>query len=176
MTKQELAECIDTYGRDIFSFCRHMTGSVQEAEELYQDTWLKVVELLDRVDPEGNVRAYCLSVAIRIWKNKKRKYAWRKRIAQFQPAETEEGMEYLRDESPSSEERVLEKERNRAVWEAVDGLSDRLKAVVLLYYMEELSLAQIAGAAGIPEGTVKSRLHQARKILEKKLEVVLNER
>lgn len=175
MTKQELTECIDAYGRDIYSFCRHVTGSVQEAEELYQDTWLKVLELSDTIHPAGNVKAYCLSVAIRIWKNKKRKYAWRKRIAEFQAAETEDGTEYLKDERPSAEEMLLEEERNKMVRKAVDELSDRLKSIVLLYYMEELSLAQIAKAVGIPEGTVKSRLHQARKILEKKLEVVLDE-
>lgn len=174
MTKQELTESIETYGKDIYSFCRHVTGSVQEAEELYQDTWLKVTELLERIDPEGNVKAYCLSVAIRTWKNKKRKYAWRKRIAEFQAAETEEGAEYLKDQRPSSEEQILQKERDRMVWEAVDGLPEKLKTIVLLYYMEELSLVQIAETAGIPEGTVKSRLYQARKILKKKLEVVLN--
>lgn len=175
MTKQELTECIDAYGRDIYSFCRYVTRNIQDAEELYQDTWLKVVELSDTIDSAGNVKAYCLSVAIRIWKNKKRKYAWRKRIAEFQAAETEEGTEYLKDERPNAEEQLLEQERNRIVRKAVDELSDRLKTIVLLYYMEELSLAQIAKAEGIPEGTVKSRLHQARKILEKKLEVVLDE-
>ena len=66
MTKQELTECIDTYGRDIYSFCRHMTGNVQEAEELYQDTWLKTVELLESIDSTGNVKSYCLTVALRL--------------------------------------------------------------------------------------------------------------
>lgn len=39
MTKQELTECIDRYGRDIYSFCRHLTGNVQEAEELMITTY-----------------------------------------------------------------------------------------------------------------------------------------
>lgn len=172
MTKQDLEKCISMYGRDIYSFCRYATGSVQEGEELYQDTWLKAVELLDTIDAAGNVKAFCLSVAIRIWKNKRRKYAWRKRIAEVQTAETEEGEAYLRDQRPSAEEQMLKEEQNRMIRKVVDTLPERLKTVVLLYYMEDFSLAEIARTAGIPEGTVKSRLHQARRILKKKLEVL----
>lgn len=173
MTKQELTECIDTYGRDIYSFCRHMTGNVQEAEELYQDTWLKTVELLESIDSTGNVKSYCLSVALRLWKNRKRKFAWRRRIAGTRDYLDEEGLEYISDNSPTSEEWILEKERDRLVWSAVGELPEKLKTVILLYYMEELSISQVAAAAGVPEGTVKSRLYQARKLLEQKLEGVL---
>lgn len=176
MTKQELTECIDTYGRDIYSFCRHLAGNIQEAEELYQDTWLKTVELLESIDSTGNVKNYCLSVAMRIWKNKKRKFAWRKRIAGTQDYLDEEGLEYISDGRPASEEQILEKERDRLVWNAVGELSGKLKTVILLYYMEELSISQIAELAGVPEGTVKSRLYQARKLLEQKLEGVLYEK
>ena len=62
-----------------------------------------------------------------------------------------------------------------AVRNAVDRLPDKMKVTVLLYYMEERSVEQIADILRIPCGTVKSRLHQARKILEKELEYVLNE-
>lgn len=175
MTKQELEECIDTYGRDIYSFCRHLTGNAQEADELYQDTWLKVVELLDNIDSTGNVKSYCLSVALKIWKNKKRKYAWRKRIAGTQDYLNEESQEYLLSESTTSEERILEEERNRLVWKAVNELQEKLKTVTLLYYMEELDTAQIAEVTNVSVGTVKSRLYHARKLLKKKLEGVLNE-
>lgn len=175
MTKQELTECIDTYGRDIYSFCRHLTGNVQEADELYQDTWLKVVELLENIDSTGNVKSYCLSVALKIWKNKKRKYAWRKRIAGTQDYLDEESQEYLPDEGAVSEEKVMEEERNRMVWKAVNELQEKLKTATLLYYMEELDTAQIAEVTNVSVGTVKSRLYHARKLLKKKLEGVLNE-
>ena len=66
----------------------------------------------------------------------------------------------------------MEEEQNRMIRKAVDTLPDKLKSVVLLYYMEDFSLAEIAETAGIPEGTVKSRLYQARRILKKKLEVL----
>ncbi|MDE6015038.1 MAG: RNA polymerase sigma factor [Acetatifactor sp.] len=175
MTKQELAKCIDTHGRDIYSFCRHLAPNVQEADELYQDTWMKVVEKLETIDSMGNVKSYCLSVALMLWKNKKRKFAWRKRIVGTRDYLDEEGQEYIPDDRATSEEQILEKERDRLVWNAVNALPEKMKTVVFLYYMQDLNLAQIAEVADIPVGTVKSRLYQARLLLKKKLEGILNE-
>ena len=50
-------------------------------------------------------------------------------------------------------------------------LADKYRLPMLLFYMEELSLAEIAAVLKLPEGTVKSRLHRAKKILKQKLEV-----
>jgi len=83
MTKPELETCMIKYGKDIYSFCRSLVGSIQEAEDLYQDTFLKAIELNEKIDAAGNPKSYLLSIAVRIWKNRKRKYAWRKRIADF---------------------------------------------------------------------------------------------
>lgn len=49
MTIQELEQFIATYGTDIYSFCVYLTGNRPEAEELYQDTFLKTLELLDKI-------------------------------------------------------------------------------------------------------------------------------
>ena len=86
-----------------------------------------------------------------------------------------DGMGEIPDKGRGPEECLLAKDRDRQVRRAVCELPDRLKAVVLLFYMEGFSVAQTAEAAGISEGTVKSRLHQARKLLREKLEGVLNE-
>ena len=81
MTIQELEQFIATYGTDIYSFCVYLTGNRPEAEELYQDTFLKTLELLDKIQKDGNPKSYLLSVAIRIWKNRNRKINRRNSIA-----------------------------------------------------------------------------------------------
>ncbi len=81
MTKKELENCIWEYGKDIYSFCRSLTLNLQEADDLYQDTFLKAVEVIREIEYEKNPKSYLLSIALRLWKNKKRKYAWRNRIA-----------------------------------------------------------------------------------------------
>nr|WP_103242700.1 sigma-70 family RNA polymerase sigma factor [Acetatifactor muris] len=69
---------------------------------------------------------------------------------------------------------VIGKEELAVVRQAVDKLPERLKLVVLLFYMEELSVKQTAEILKIPAGTVLSRLYQARKTLKKELESVIN--
>ena len=75
----------------------------------------------------------------------------------------------------SIETEVLRAEERRQVQRAVDTLPEKYRVVVILYYMEELPLAQIASLLHIPSGTVKSRLHQARKLLRQQLEVLLDD-
>lgn len=65
--------------------------------------------------------------------------------------------------------KVLEDEQMCMVREMVRQLPEKYKIVVLLFYMEEQTVVQIASILKIPQGTVLSRLHQARKILKKKI-------
>lgn len=121
MTNGELAEWIDAYGKEIFSFCKWLTGCGPEAEELYQDTWLVVVRRLEELDAAGNVKSYCLSVALRIWKNKRRRYARRQRIERELLAAKACGSG-LKQQALWPEQRLLRQEREQAVREAVEEL------------------------------------------------------
>ena len=167
MERLELETCIDEYGRALYSFCSYLACNRQEAEDLYQDTFLKALELGGQIDREQNPKSYLLSIALRIWKNRKRKYAWRKRIADIRPIEEEKDGNFTESEDGRPEESLLAKEEREAVQNAVRRLPERLKTAVLLYYMEELPLQEIARVMRIPAGTVLSRLHQARKSLKK---------
>ena len=175
MTKQELELCIQQYGNDIYSFCKYLTCNGQEADDLYQDTFLMAVELQEKIEYKENPKSYLLSIALRIWKNKKRKFAWRKKIADIQPMVELQEVEAHRELEVSLEEQVMKKETEEFVRNAVNHLSEKLKIVVLLFYMEGLSTKQIAKVIKLPTGTVLSRLHQARKLLKKELEVILDE-
>lgn len=169
MTIQELEQVIALHGKEIYSFCQSLTANRGLADELYQDSFLKAMEQLDCIQPEGNVKSYLLSVALRLWKNQKRKFAWRNRIAPMEGL-GEEMVSGRQEESEDVLQEVLRQERCQTVRQAVSKLTDRYKIPVLLYYMEEMSVSQIAEIMGIPPGTVKSRLHKARKQLESELE------
>ena len=170
MTKQELESCVYTYGKDIYSFCKYLTCSKQEADDLYQDTFLTAIEQREKIDITLHPKSYLLSIALRIWKNKKRKYAWRKRIVEMRSFVDEKDTHSIPEENPSPEQQILQKEELASVRLAVNQLPDKQKVVVLLFYMEDLSTAQIAQILNIPQGTVLSRLHQARKRLQHELE------
>ena len=73
MTMKELEHCIDAYGTDIYNFCLHLTKERELAEELYQDTFLTAIKILDRIKNTKNPKSYLLSIAIRLWNNRKKK-------------------------------------------------------------------------------------------------------
>lgn len=171
----QLEQCINEYGKEIYSFCCQITRNRQEAEDLYQDTFLKALELGEKIDYGRNPKSYFVSIALRIWKNRKRKFAWRKRIAgTVELVEEAVGEEALGKEG-STEDIVLEKELREQVKMAVERLDEKYRIPVYLYYTLQFPVGQIGKIMRLPEGTIKSRLHKARKLLKKELEVVLDE-
>lgn len=179
MTVFELETCIEEYGTEVYSFCLHLTGVREWADELYQDTFLTATERVGQLhnDEGANLKSYFLSVAIRLWKNKRRKAAWRKRIAPEQSMDVPDYAVLAQEAemTDSVETELLRVEERQYVQRAVDDLPEKYRVAVLLYYMEELPVTQIADLLHIPAGTVKSRLFQARKLLRKQLEVLLDE-
>ena len=166
MTMKELEHCIDAYGTDIYNFCQHLTKERELAEELYQDTFLTAVEILGRIKDTENPKSYLLSIAIRLWNNRKKKWAWRNRIA---PIQTLEDTCDATLSNPQSDT-ILETEQTLVIRKAINKLEDKYKVIVLLYYMEELSLKQISNILHVPLGTAKSRLFTARQLLKSELE------
>lgn len=164
MTIQELEQCIAQYGKDIYSFCVHLARNREDADDLYQDTFLEAMKKLGTIRCAGNPKSYLLSITIRLWKNRVRKFAWRNRIApQISEDKAPElsGGELLLD--------VILEEQKQMLWAAVWHLPENLRIPILLYYMEELSVSEMSKVLGIPQGTVKSRLYHARRCLEKEL-------
>lgn len=175
MNHEELEACIQEYGKDIYSFVRQLTGNRQEADDLYQDTFLKIVEMRDKLDFERNPKGYLLSVAVNQWRNRKRKFAIRRRITGPEVS-VEDTAADLPSGEMSVEEQMISREEKELVRKAVKNLPEKYRFPILLFYMEELKIAEIAEILEIPQGTVKSRLYKAKKALEKELEVVLNEK
>ncbi|MDO5423650.1 MAG: RNA polymerase sigma factor [Eubacteriales bacterium] len=175
MNDTELEACIHAYGKDLYSFLYQLTGNRQEADDLYQDTFLKLLELDQRPDFTRNPKSWLLTIAVQLWKNRRRKYGWRQRIAGA-PVSMDEPLSEIPSNEASPEQQVISAEEAVLVREAVRRLPDRYRLPVVLFYMEELKIAEIGQILHIPQGTVKSRLHQAKKILEKELEVAFDEK
>ena len=168
MNVTELEQCINEYGKDIYAFCRQLVYNQQDADELYQDTFLKAMELLDHIETQRNPKSYLLSISIRLWKNRKRKSAWRSRIVQMESLSYEEDEVEVKSDW-SMEEEILRREQLKEIRKAVSQLEEKYRLPICLYYMEELPIADIAKILKLPQGTVKSRLYQARKLLKNRL-------
>ena len=92
MEKQQLEKYINEYGRDIYLFCKRLTQNKNTADDLYQETFLKLWEL-DNVNDTENPKSYLLGIAVNLWKNQCRKQMWRKQIADIVPVSQESQIE-----------------------------------------------------------------------------------
>ena len=77
-------QLVEEFGDAVYKFCRSLTFSKEEAEDLFQDTFLQAFEQLAKLQAAENPRSFLFSTAVFVWKSRKRKYARRKRLA---PAE-----------------------------------------------------------------------------------------
>ena len=164
MNSKQMEEYIAEYGKDVYSFCVYLTRSRLEADDLYQQTFLVALEK-NEIDDSLKPVSYLLSVATNLWNNQKRKFAWRKKKANviyFQ----EENLEQLAEDAETVEEAMIRRDERAAIQREVSKLPDKMRVVVLMHYMQQMSLDEISKVLGIPVGTVKSRLHQARARLK----------
>ena len=169
MKREELENYIYTYGKDLYSFCCHVTRSRQEADDLYQDTFLKMYEMGEKVVIRTNPKSFLLSVALNLYRNHKRKLSVRQRIIGVSVA-VDETTDSVVDEERGTEDLVVAKEECLLVREMVRKLPDKYRMPILLYYMEGVSIAEIAALLQMSENTVKTRMRRAKKILKERLE------
>lgn len=176
MTKQEFDRFVSENGKEILRFCRMNAGGCAEGDDLYQDTMLTLWEQVDKLNKRDSLKSYALSVSILIWRNKRRKFAWRHRIAAFESYEKHlesGGFRMPGKKSEEPEQRLLQKEMTEMVQRQVQALPQKYRTVVYLYYSAGLKYKEIAECLHIPESTVKSRMRKAKSILKKKLAVMM---
>ena len=70
---------------------------------------------------------------------------------------------------PNAEHQAIESDRARRLWEAIDQLQEVLRMTIVLASIREHSIKEVAALTDAPEGTVKSRIHDAKKLLKERL-------
>jgi RNA polymerase sigma-70 factor (ECF subfamily) len=147
-------DLISRWQGPLWAFVRRLAGNDDAAGEILQDTWLRVLRGIPRLREPSKVRAWLFGIARRTLMDRLREQYAR-------PPSVEVDVEELGGESA-----VDQVEDDFAVVEeALDGLPLIEREAVTLFYLEELSLNEIAETLAVPVGTVKSRLHRARRLL-----------
>lgn len=110
MTRDEFEYLLTTHEKDIYKLCLRLTGNKDQADELFQDTWLGALEQAGQISLEKNPQSYLIGKAISLWRGKKRKYARRQRIApEVDASDALEGVFFVSD-AKAPEEVILGKE------------------------------------------------------------------
>lgn len=165
-------DLIDRHRDRVYNVCYRMLGHKHEAEDVAQEVFITVFKTIDSFRGESKLSTWLYRIAVNHSKNRI-KYLVRRRDRDRDPLDegTNSGDEQVGGVLPASPDRVLE----GAQWEvqmtaAIRELDEEHRVVVVLRDLEELSIEEICDITGLPDGTVKSRLHRARLALRKKLQ------
>lgn len=143
-----------------------MLQQTQAAEDVVQETFLRAYKARQRFDSSrASFGTWLYQIAL----NYCRSHLRRKRLLTIPWLRQTEEMPDLPDFRPGPESNALRGEYRRLLWEAVQNLSEPLKEVITLHYYMELPAVEIAVMLNCPEGTVYSRLHNARRRLAEAL-------
>ena len=155
------------YRKPVYAWLLRTAPDHAEAEDLYQEIWLKVIRGVDSYEA-GNFRAWFWRVVRNTAVDRARKHLATPILDEplRDEADAETRVEQVADETAvSALARMEAAERQSVLRRAVDGLSARLKEVVLLRIHGELEFREIADMLGLPIGTVLGRMNLAVKKL-----------
>ena len=172
MNKEQIERCLIAYGEDIYRFCCFLTRSRDLADDLYQESFLKAMEVERSVD-ECMMKNFVIGIAANIWKNTWRKEKRRRKVV----STTEFDAEYMyepafgdTEQNGNPQDTYIREETRQIVIRAVDTLPDRYRIILLMYYSADMTTQEIADQLGMSKGTVTSRLMRARDKVRRNLE------
>lgn len=175
MQNEILVRLVQEYQQDIYRFCLQLTQNKIEAEDLFQDAFLKAVQLRHKLD-DGDInsqevmrrnRNYIMGIAANLWKNKYRVEQRRKQL--IPQCSYEEQMVEPRSEE-NLENDMIKQEAISCMRRQAAKLPEKYQIVISMFYTVQMSVEEISHVLHIPKGTVKSRLHNARKQLREGME------
>jgi RNA polymerase sigma factor (sigma-70 family) len=151
---------IDRWHGPLWVYIRRMTGRDDEAQDVLQDVWLRVVRGIARLRDAARLRAWLFGIARRVLMDRLRqKYA-------APPIAEIEGCDVAAGPTPLDRDAELD-----ALHAALERLPLVEREVLTLFYLRDLSLAELADALDVPVGTVKSRLFRARRLARTEMEM-----
>ena len=153
----------DRHRRLVYRTALAICNDPEAAADLLQDVFLRLHRFADHVDPERPLEPWLYRVTAN------QSYTWVKRHHRWTHP-LEEIAEWLSSGVKNSPQYITEQDdESKRIQVAIAKLSLPQRVVVVMYYINDLSLHEIAEILAIPEGTVKSRLHYGRNALKNHL-------
>lgn len=152
-------ELIERWHGPLWAYIRRVAGDPDAAADVLQETWLRALRAIPRLRDGERLRPWLFGIARRTVMDR-----WRVKYRDPEPLE----------DIVADAVAALEPDDHEPGLAALDRGLERLPIVerdaLTLFYLRELSLAEIADVLGVPVGTVKSRLFRARRLLRRELD------
>lgn len=157
---------LEKYRGPVFSICLRMVRNRDDAEDLAQDVFIKIFNILDRYNPSFPFSSWLYRITSNLCidflrKNKRTVFSLDK------PVDGDDGEMFrqLPSDGIGPHRKMELKEEMLILEKAIERLPDHYRMIVLLRHQEHLSYDEISETLGIPLGTVKARIHRARKTI-----------
>ena len=145
---------VTRWQKRLWQYAYNLTENIEAAWDITQESWLGIIRGIGRLDDPARFRPW----AYRIVTNKVND--WIRKSAKTMQTQTDRIVE---KQKPNE---LSKAETSSDIHSVMRRLSNQSRMVLTLYYLEEFGLADVARILQIPKGTVKSRLHTARKELK----------
>jgi RNA polymerase sigma-70 factor, ECF subfamily len=160
---QAVVPLMERYQHRLYRYLLRLVWQEAAAEDLFQQTWMRVMERIGSYDSNRNFESWLFTVARNLALDHLRRY---------QPESLDEPLpsgdtraEWVADSGPGALEQLLAQERAGYLLEALSDLPAVFREVLTLRFEEEMKIEEIAVVLSVPLGTVKTRLHRAMKHL-----------
>ena len=154
----------------LYNFALRTTGNADDAKDLLQETFMKAFRFWDKYEKGTNIRAWLFRIMKNSYINRYRKVTREPGMVDYD--DVENFYDSIRDDSTDSndlQKRMYSNMLSDEVTSALQSLPEDFRTVLILCDIEQLTYEEISDFLNCPIGTVRSRLHRGRKMLEEKL-------
>lgn len=153
------ADLIAVMERPLLYYATSLTGNQDAALDVLQDVWLRVIRGIRKLKDPGSLKPWLYAITHGVAVDRIRRDYRRDKAEQAQL-----------DDALNIDEPSFAEEDATAIRDALDHLGVKHREVLVLYFLQDLSILEIAKVVGCSEGTVKSRIHYAKRQLKQILE------
>jgi RNA polymerase sigma-70 factor (ECF subfamily) len=150
------ADLVATMERPLLYYATKLIGNAETALDVLQDVWVKAFRGIRGLRDPASLRPWLYRITHGLAVDRIRQHVSREKAEEAHVA----GLHEATDVSFTADDAA-------AIHEALNYLEAKHREVLVLYFLEDLSLAEIAAVVGCPEGTVKSRLYYAKRTMKK---------
>lgn len=160
----------EKYHQDVFQFLFYMVRNREQAEDLMQEVYIRVLKSYQHFEGKSSEKTWLFSIARNVAIDAFRKQkGWKQRIME----KFDWSSQQVKDEYPIPEEIAIQKEEIQIMYQGLENCTVDQKMVVIMRYIQELSITETAEALGWTESKVKTTQHRALKVLKKNMEELL---
>lgn len=175
-------ELVQLFGARVFRLVFRMLGRRDEAEDMVQEVFVQVFKSIDTFRGDSKLTTWIYRIAVNLCKNRS-KYLHRRRAQaqdEFEPAAERQSLDgapgVTSGETSTPDQLLQGYQLEQIVKYCIAQLEPDFREVLVLRDVEDLTYEEIMQITGLPEGTVKSRIHRARTMLKERVSRLAGEK